>query len=346
MRSTIPLPPRARNRHARLSPLFFSMLLLLGPCLVSAHADTPAATARLTPDTRSAERSLMQGRIDEAVLALRHAVATNPNDGPAHLLLCRSFYAEERQDDAISACENAVKAMPLSSDAQDWMGRAYGMKASHAGPIAGFNLARKVKSAFETAVQLDPANGPAVNDLSEFYISAPAIIGGGQDKAAALADRAQPQLPQQAHRIRALAAEKRKDKGTAEREFRAAVDVAFHPDAWVDLAAFYARHTQYDKAIDALRQCLAADRSMDATIVDAASILLDMHREPGLAEQSLQQYLLSDAKSDAAPVIDVHLKLGKLRAAAGDKTGAKIEFNKALELASNYAPARQALQKL
>lgn len=288
----------------------------------------------------------MQGRIDEAVAALQRIVAANPKNGQANLLLCRSFYAEEHQDDAITACENAVRMLPRSSEAQDWMGRAYGMKANQAGPIAGFTLARKVRAAFEAAVQLDPQNGPAVNDLSEFYIAAPAIIGGGEDKAAALANRVQAQLPQQAHRIRAMAAEKRKDYGTAEREFEAAVNVAMRPDARVDLGAFYARRLQPDRAVDSLKQCLAADRSRDASIVDAASILSTMHLEPELAEQTLHQYLFSDAKSDAAPVIKVHVMLGKMLAAAGDKVSAKIEFDNALELARSYTTAEQALQQL
>lgn len=288
----------------------------------------------------------MQGRIDEAVASLQHVVATNPQDGPAYLLLCRSFYAEEHQDEAIAACENALHTLPHSSDAQDWMGRAYGMKASHAGPLAGFGLARKVKTAFETAVNLDPSNGDAVNDLSEFYVGAPAIVGGGLEKAEALANRVQTQLAQNAHRIRALAAEKRKQYDIAEREFKAAADVAMRPDALVDLGGFYARRAQPAQATSALMQCLAADKSRDATIVDAASIFSSMHLEPRLVEHTLQQYLHSNAKSDAAPVIKVHVMLGKILAAAGDKEGAKIEFNKALELAFAYAPAKRALQEL
>ena len=325
---------------------FFLLLLVVGFHASYFHAADLATEDRGTTESKAAERSLMQGRIDEAVATLQRNLASNPTNGQANLLLCRSFYAEEHEDEAISACENAVRLLPRSSEAQDWMGRAYGMKANEAGPIAGFTLARKVKAAFETAVQLDPMNGPAVNDLSEFYIAAPAIIGGGLDKAAALADRAQARLPQEAHRIRALVAEKHKDYGTAEREFKAGVNVGMRPDARVDLGAFYARHSQPDRAVEALKECLAADRSRDATIVDAASILTDMHREPQRAEQTLLQYLSSEAKSDAAPVIKVYVMLGKMMDAAGDKRGAKIEFGNALELAHSYASARQAQQKL
>jgi tetratricopeptide (TPR) repeat protein len=319
--------------------------LLLGSGVESSHA-TSMTVDRLAAERTAAERALMQGQIDEAVLRAQRIAGTNPSDGAAYLLLCRSFYAEAHADEAIDACARAVQMLPRSSEAEDWLGRAYGMKAERAGPISGLTLALKVKEAFETAVALDPRNGAAANDLSEFYIDAPSIIGGGLDRAAALADRVEPQLPQQAHRMRALAAEKRKDYGGAERELKAAVEVANRPDAWADLGMFYRQRGEFDKAVNALKQCLALDQARDASIVDAASLLNEMHREPELAEQALQEYLESNAKSDAAPAVKVYVMLGKQLAGEGDKAEAKIEFDKALAMASGYAPARQALQKL
>ena len=329
-------------RFSRL--LRFVLLLLSGSRAGSMYAASAAPGAGATPPIKAAERLLMQGRIDEAVASLHGILAADQKNGAAYLLLCRSFYAEEHEDEAIAACESAVQTNPRNSETQDWMGRAYGMKASHAGPITGFNLARRVRAAFESAVELDPGNGAAVNDLSEFYIEAPAIIGGGLNRAAWLADRVHDRLPQQAHRIRALAAQKSKDYGTAEREFRAAVDVAIHPDALADLGAFYRMRGENEKAVNALKQCLAVDQANDASVVDAASLLDGMHREPQLAVLSLHRYLDSPAKSDAAPVIKVYVMLGKMLADAGDKPGAKIEFRRSLELASTYSPAKQALQ--
>jgi len=224
------------------------------------------------------------------------------------------------------------------------MGRAYGKKAENAGPIAGIKLAGKVKNAFETAAQLDPANGPAANDLSEYYVGAPAIVGGGLDKATALADRVAARLPQPAHRIRALIAEKRKDYGTAEREFRAAVAVAGHPDAWTDLGDFYSRRGQNDQAVAALRKTLEADAAKDASLVDVASILYTMHREPRMAEHALREYLASNARTDAAPAFRTHYQLGQWLSADGDRAAANKEYAAALALASSYAPARKALQ--
>jgi tetratricopeptide (TPR) repeat protein len=325
---------------------FLLMVFVLGSASARLYAGNGMAADRSATERAAVERALMQGQIDEAVARAQRLAATDPKDGQAYLLLCRSFYAEGHAGEAIDACTKATQVLPNSSEAQDWLGRANGMKAEHAGPIAGLSLALKVKAEFETAVALDPRNGDAVNDLGEFYIDAPSIIGGGLDKAAALANRAEGQLPQPAHRILAMTAEKRKDYGTAEREFRAAVAVANRPNAWDDLGAFYRRRGQIDQAVDALKQAVVVDRDNDASLVDAASLLNRMHREPELAERSLRDYLQSGVKSDAAPVIKVHVMLGKLLASEGDTAGAKIEFEMALQMASGYAPAKQALQEL
>jgi tetratricopeptide (TPR) repeat protein len=296
-------------------------------------------------DRKAAERSLLIGRTDESIATLQRLVAANPNDSYSFLLLCRGFFASDQIDKAIEACESAAHVAPRDSEIQDWLGRAYGIKADHSGPIEGFKLARKVRAAFESAVELNPHNGAAVDDLSEYYVGAPSIVGGGLDKADALADRSLAALPQQAHRIRAMAAEKRKDYGTAEREFQAAVNVANRSDACSDLGGFYARRHQEDIAVETLKRCIAANKLKDAAIVDAASILNEIHREPKLAALALQQYLAGNAKSDAAPAARVHVMLGKMLIGSGDTPGARIEFGKALELASNYTPAKKALEQ-
>jgi tetratricopeptide (TPR) repeat protein len=307
------------------------------PCFSADAAATQRATS---------ERALMQGRVDEAIAGLRTIVAANPQDSQAHLLLCRAFYAEELPDPAVTECEAALISLDKNSVAQDWMGRAYGIKANHSGPIAGYKLANKVRSAFETAVNLDPENGDAVDDLSEYYVGAPAIVGGGLDKALALASRVEAQLPQQAHRIRGLSAEKNKDYATAEREFQAAVGAGGHSNAWTDLGNYYSRRNAKDKAVDALRHALNADRAHDASLVDVASILSDMHVELKLAEQALRDYLSSNAKTDAAPAFKAHLLLGQILQSQGDKAGARDEFGRALALAHGYVPAQKAMQQL
>jgi tetratricopeptide (TPR) repeat protein len=345
MRSIIERPVRETIRPALWLSVLFTTLLF-GAGVTRLQAAPMLMADRSATERAAAERALMQGQIDEAVARAQRLAATDPKDGHAYLLLCRSFYAEAHADEAIDACTKATQALSHSSEAQDWLGRSYGMKAERAGPIGGLQLALKVKAAFETAVALDPGNGAAINDLGEFYIDAPMVIGGGLDKSAALANHAMVQRPQAAHRILAMTAEKRKDYGTAEREFRAAVAVANRADAWNDLGAFYRRRGEYDQAVEALKQGLAVNRTKDASLVDAASLLEEMHRERELSQKALRDYLGSGVKSDDAPAIKVHVMLGKLLESEGNKAGAKIEFETALQMAASYAPAEKALQQL
>lgn len=331
-----------RKRFLRLGLVLTAAAL----CSVVLPCFTSLSAAALPVESAPAERALLAGRIDEALTQAKAMLASNPDSGEAHLLLCRAFYAEELAAEAVSECDAALRHLAGSSLAQDWAGRAFGMQAGHAGPFAGLKLARRVKAAFVTAVSLDPRNRPAVNDLAEYLIAAPGIVGGSVDDARALADRVQPSMPEQAHRIRALLAQKAKDDGAAEREYRAAVAVANSSAAWVDLAVFYAHHHQEDHAVEAVRSALAADKVHGPALLDAASILHDIQREPVLAAATLRSYIASNAQSDESPVFKAHLRLGRILAAGGDKAGARAEFDAALGLASNYAPAKKALAAL
>lgn len=300
--------------------------------------------ARLLADNTQANSLLQQGRVDEASAALRQTLAAQPRNAQAHQLLCRAYYAQETADAAIHECELAASNDPSNSVTQMWLGRAYGMKASHANPLIAFSLARKVHSAFERAVQLDPQNIQAMSDLGEFYVDAPAIVGGGLDKARALADRMQPHFAPEAHRLRALIASSDKDPATAEAEFKKAALASKAPAAYVNLGQFYQQQNQPDKSIAALQAGIDADRQKDASLVDAASILTAMNRSPQLAEDLLRKYLSSPAKSDDAPAFKVHVQLGDLLAHQGDLAAAHREYAAATNLASNYAPARKAMQ--
>jgi tetratricopeptide (TPR) repeat protein len=300
--------------------------------------------ASLFADTAQANALLQQGRVDEARVALQGVLQARPKDAEAHQLLCRVYYAQEIADAAIHECELAAAADPGDSNTQMWLGRAYGMKASHANPLIAFGLARKVRYAFERAVQLDPNNIEAMNDLGEFYVEAPAIVGGGLDKGRALAERMKPAFAPQAHRLLALIANENKDAATAEAEFKKAALMSRTAAAYIDLGQFYQRRNQPEKALEALQAGIRADRRQDASLVDAASILMAMNRSPELAETLLREYLASPAKSDEAPAFKVHVQLGDILAHQGDTAAARREYTAAVALASNYAPARKSLQ--
>ena len=120
----------------------------------SASCSPPLLFFMPTPRRHSA--ALQHGRVDEAEQTLRTALATAPGDAYAHQLLCRVFYAQEQADKAVAECEAAVAAAPNNSVNLMWLARAYGQKASHAGPIAGYSLGKKAGQTFKRAVEADP----------------------------------------------------------------------------------------------------------------------------------------------------------------------------------------------
>src|ERR1700712_4273980 len=132
-------------------------LLRIAIWLLPPFAMLPSARADLV----SAERALQQGRAQDAINQLQPILAADASNAYAHQLLCRVFYAEEQAEPAIHECEQAAAIAPGSSNNQMWLGRAYGLKAEHAGPFTGLSLAKKVRVSFERAAQLDPTNVPA-----------------------------------------------------------------------------------------------------------------------------------------------------------------------------------------
>ncbi len=315
-----------------LIPLRSSLLAVALSC--SVQAQVPQQTLQL----------LNQGQVDEASNILKDVLGKQPHNAQAHQLLCRVYYAQDWGDAAVRECELATQDAPSSSANQMWLGRAYGLKASQANMLSAFGIAKKVHIAFERAVEIDATNVEAMSDLGQFYVNAPGIVGGGVDRAQELAERLLPRSAARGHRLLGQIASKKNDSGTAESEFKAAVAAAKSPEAWIDLAIFYQTHGQPDKAVAALRSSIETNRQKNAALVDVASILSDMKREPELAEKCLRDYLASPAKSELAPAFKVHVQLGNLLKQRGDKDGAKREYTAALAMASKFAPAIKAQQ--
>lgn len=89
---------------------------------------------------------------------------------------------------AIDVLDRAAGIAPTRSMIQVWLGRAWGHRAE-ANKLMAFSWARKAKDAFERAVALDGRNIDALDDLFEYYVNAPAIVGGGLDKAETVAKK-------------------------------------------------------------------------------------------------------------------------------------------------------------
>lgn len=304
-------------------------------------------TAAFAVADESAPALLAAGRADEAITSLRSKITTSPNDAEAYNLLCRAYFSMGDWDQGISACEKAVALAPSNSRYHMWLGRVYGEKADAANFLSAASLAGKVRNEFEAAVRLDPNNVDARSDLGEFYLEAPGIVGGGRDKAEAQIQALAALDPAKADYLKGRLAEKKKDLGAAEREYRAAIE-ASHGSAltWFNLALFFRHQQRWDDMEDAIHHAVSAQVDRPEIIMESGEVLLRSGRNFPAAVQYLRRYLALNSKVEEAPAFKAHYLLGTALEKQGDKQGAAQEYRAALSLARNFSRAQEALDRL
>jgi len=129
------------------------------------------------------QRDYNAGHYHRAVDALTNAIQNSPNDSSLYFLLGQSYYQLRDYTRAISSLERSVQLLPNQSEYHDWLGKAYGRKAEESVFFSAMGWAKKAHGEFETAVQLQPSNFEAQRDLIRYEMNAPAIVGGGDDRA-------------------------------------------------------------------------------------------------------------------------------------------------------------------
>jgi tetratricopeptide (TPR) repeat protein len=288
-------------------------------------------------------RDLQQGRADHALELLQPATAAGNNDADAQQLLCRVALQLERWDEAVAACEKAVALDDNSSDNHLWYGRALGEKANRVSFFKAYGLAKRVKAEFETAAALDPHNAEALSDLGEYYTEAPAIVGGGKDKAAAVASKLDDVDRARAEELRGRIAASNKDVAAAEQHYREAIAVAHYPaNYWMVLGSFYQKQKDLSRMQEAIHAGLEANGVHGGEpLVDAAHLLTRTGQDPQAAIRLLREYLASPEKSEDEPAFRVRLLLANLLNKQGDAAGATREIQAASDIASVYHPTRQ-----
>lgn len=186
----------------------------------------------------------------EYTASLQHLLALEQKHPAELALIGQNYFMMGDAKRASDFFQKAVAAEPDNSVYYHWLGRAYGRRAEMGNPFTALGHASKTRQNFEKAVELDPKNSEAVNDLFEFYLEAPAFVGGGLDKAAKLAEHITELNPSEGDYARARIDEKRNEYGSAEEHLRHAMKLAPHQVGRViDLAKFLAKRAASKKVI-------------------------------------------------------------------------------------------------
>lgn len=316
-------------------------LLLACPAMAVgaiAFAQIPASTLA------QANTYLQNGQADQALALLTPLPATGAGADEAQNLLCRVRFMLQQWNQAVAECQQAVNLNNKNSDYFMWLGRALGQQASHASFLSAYGDAKKSLAAMQTAVQLNPRNGPALSDLGDYYARAPGIAGGGTSKAQQIASQLDKVDAGRAAQLRGDIAMEAKDFTTAEKQYKLAATTGPHPaDRWTVLADFYRgrqRWSDLDTAIDNCMSAAARDKHPGIALYDGAGVLIAVRRNPALAAKMLEDYLAGSSKSEEAPAFIAHARLGQLKQQLGDAAGTQQEFAAATALAREYNPAQ------
>jgi tetratricopeptide (TPR) repeat protein len=319
------------------------MILGIAFLLNAVLASTPMQSAR--EPVAIAQDQFERGDYQSAISTLSAALIESPHDARVFHWRSRCYLEQEDYAKAVSDGERAVSERPDNAEYRRWLGRAYGGAAEH---TRSFSLARKVRLAFEQAVQLDPSNLAARRDLAEFYLEAPWIIGGDSRKALkqveAIAD-VDAVAGHLAHAAYALH-EKRLDE--AEADYERVLELRpGRIDPYLEVAGFYEARGDAAKFASVVEQADRAEPS-DARLSYYKGVALVLaNRNLADADRFFRTYLAtSPRRSDFPSHAAAHEWLGRLDERLGDTMGAADEYRAALALDAGRKPAREALRRL
>ncbi len=299
-------------------------------------------------DLAAAGRLLDEGKAAAARPAIAAAYAADPKSGAAAFWMGRLLAEEGKMGEAAEHIERAVEAEPNNALYYLWLGRAYGSQAQKANKLRQAGLARKTRSAWERAVQIDPNYLDARESLIDYYTQAPGFLGGGMDKAYREAEEIRKRdLVRGTTQYAELYM---RDKKFAEAERVIAEGLKAKPDTQplvYALGYLYQNTQQWDNAFEHFERRLK-------THPDDAGALFQIGRTGAFsgqrldrAEQALSAYLkLAPTGKDLPQPFAAHFRLGQVLERKGDKARAKAEYQTAVQLNPQFKPAQDALKKI
>src|SRR6185503_137670 len=236
--------------------LYRPLLLATIALSTAAAAAAPAPAGPIAPAVQAFEAR----RYEEARKLLAPYAAAHPKDAEAAFYLGRALLGLRQNDEAVEWLEKATELQPRKSDYFLHLARAYGRAAQEASMLRKPGLAKSAKEAWLKAVELDPENLDAREDLVDYYLIAPGFMGGDVDKAREQANEIGKRDAVRGALERAKIAMNQKDNAAAERIVQEAL--AKHPNEprlQMSLGLFYQSQQRWDAAFELYEGMLAAD---------------------------------------------------------------------------------------
>jgi tetratricopeptide (TPR) repeat protein len=311
-----------------LRPLF--LLSYVSAVLVSAQVDSTGI--RLIADKKYAE----------AAAFYSSAVEKDKKDAEAFYYLAVSLQRQQKLDEAEDAVDEAIDLNERVAKYHLTRGQILGMQAMTANVLSQGLLAPKIKNAFLKASELDPTNVEARQALYNYYVMAPGIMGGSEEKAFDQAKAVVKLDPFAGHMMMAnYYGRVKKDTAEAEQQLRKAI--AAEPGrglGYKQLGYLFMNRKQFAKAYDQMQRYIDAEPKNP----DSYDSFADVLKAEQKYDQAIEKYhyALSVDKTYSPSIYS----LGECYELKGQKQKAKETFQWFLSVDPHSRRAEAAQKKI
>lgn len=298
--------------------------------------------------------ALLKARDPGALSRAQAFVEANEANARAWVLLARAQLQKGEAEDAVESAEQAVELAPNDAQAQFWLGNSLGVRIGQVNMLRKMAMAPDLRDAFEAAVRLDGNLLDARSRLIQFYLQAPAAVGGGVEKAQAQVVEIAKRNPVRGHLAQAtIERAHNKDDAAAMRAIDAAVAAApalpaddidsrvmvgsslVALERYADARTYYLAWASAQPRHAAPHYQLGRLAAISGQFLDDGSAGLKRYLDGGLARGE------NDPKDTNA-----WWRLGQIQAKQGDTATARASFQTALRLDPANAEAKKDLEAL
>ena len=315
---------------------------------------TLVAAAVLVPNVlvgQSSETSGVQlfeaGKYKEAKTVFEPAFKANTRDAAAAFYLGRIAMEERKHDRAAEYFESATKLDPNNTQYVLWLARAYGREAQEANVLRQPGLARRARSAWERAIELDPGNLDARSDLIQYYVQAPGFLGGSMAKALEQAEEIRKRNALRGYLELGALYEREKKPADAEKAYlSAAKEKSDRHVGEYRLGLFYQSSGAFEKAFDVFESMVVANPTEAGALFQIGKTGAMSGQRLDRAQEALEAYLNTTPGRNDPSLAAAHWRLGMIHEKRQDRQRAKAEYETALRLDPTFKQATESLKKI
>jgi tetratricopeptide (TPR) repeat protein len=323
--------PNSISPQTKVAFLLMVMLLCSSVCLVGQSSIDKG-------------KALYESRkYPEAEKILKTVSEETSEYATAQYYLGRIAFDKGAFDDAVDYFEEATEGRPNISDYFNRLGDSYAAAAKNANMFRQGILGPKAKDAWEKAVELDSKNIEARISLVKFYKYAPGFMGGGMNKAKAMATEIMKLNPAEGHWQMGSLFAHEKNTPEAEKEFSKMLKA--DPGYSKNLAVYYTEQKQYDKAFELFEDALKKNPDDYSSLYQLGKAAALSGSKLDRGEECLKKYLNHTPAQNEPSIGGAYMRLAQIKEKKGSKSEAKKYFEMALKQDDGLKEAKEGLER-